>query len=208
MAFLDLTKEENPKLAIQTNTSLKYKKEDGSLGDKTPKTALITAVRSAGEVAAMDKGPVTFSINTDKGYSNFFVNRNDKGDIVLVPTDKDLRGDKNSYLNFIKTVDINNTDRHYFVMKDDAASKQILDTMKIINTEKSSYIDVRATLKNDAIKNQLISLSQAQGEKFNAIIGKDSLNYTSATDANAATVEMKKYIESHEAKANQHQDLN
>ena len=30
MAFIELTKEEKPKLAIQTNTSLHYKKEDGS----------------------------------------------------------------------------------------------------------------------------------------------------------------------------------
>lgn len=58
--FRSNKKKRKPKLAIQTNTSLKYKKRDGSLGDKTPKTALITAVRSAGEVAAMDKGQVTF----------------------------------------------------------------------------------------------------------------------------------------------------
>ncbi len=200
MAFIELTKEEKPKLAIQTNTSLHYKKEDGSLGDKTPKTALITAVRAAGEVAAMGKGPVTFAINTEKGYSNFFVNRNDKGDIVLAPTDDKLRGDKDSYLTFVKTVDQNNTDRHYFVMKDNAASQNILNTMKIVTTDKSSYIDVRATLKNDAIKEQLISLAKTQDEKFSAIIGRDSLQYTSASDSNAAANEMKEFIKSNDQK--------
>ena len=34
MAFVELTKEENPKLAVQVNNSLKYQDKDGNLKDR------------------------------------------------------------------------------------------------------------------------------------------------------------------------------
>lgn len=75
MAFLELTKEEKPKLAVQVNNSLKYKDKDGNLQDRQKVTALIDIVREASSVAGMDKGAVMLSLNTENGFKNYFVNK-------------------------------------------------------------------------------------------------------------------------------------
>ena len=72
MAFLELTKEEKPKLAVQVNNSLKYKDKDGNLQDRQKVTALIDIVREASSVAGMDKGAVMLSLNTENGFKNYF----------------------------------------------------------------------------------------------------------------------------------------
>ena len=39
MAFVELTKEDKPKLAIQVNNSLKYKDNEGNLKDRQKQTS-------------------------------------------------------------------------------------------------------------------------------------------------------------------------
>ena len=94
MAFVELTKEENPKLAVQVNNSLKYQDKDGNLKDRQKVTGLIDIVKEAGQVASMGKGAVSLSLNTESGYKNYFVNKK-----TIFVTDK---SNKESFENLFK----------------------------------------------------------------------------------------------------------
>ncbi len=185
MAFVELTKEENPKLAVQVNNSLKYQDKDGNLKDRQEVTALIDIVKEAGQVASMGKGAVSLSLNTESGYKNYFVNKNDKEDIVLVPTDKNLQNDKDNFIYFNKKVDINNPDKHFYSMSKSGNSEQIVESIKINTTDKSAYLGARVTLSNKDLLQDMVKFEQDSGEKAVATIGKNSLTIETTSELQA-----------------------
>lgn len=185
MAFVELTKEENPKLAVQVNNSLKYQDKDGNLQDRQKVTALIDIVREASSVAGMNKGAVMLSLNTENGFKNYFVNKNNKEDIVLAPMDKALQTDKDNFIYFNKKVNTNDTDKYFYNMSKSGNSEKIVDSIKVNTTDKSAYLGARVTLKNDDIYDDLSYKEQNTGERHTAIIGKDKLEIVSNAELQA-----------------------
>lgn len=182
MAFIELTKEENPKLAVQVNNSLKYQDRNGNLQDRQKITALIDVIKEASNVANMDKGAVMLSLNTENGYKNYFINKTDKEDIALVPMDKTLQSDKNNYIYFNKKVDINNPDKYFYNMSKAGNAEQIVDSIKINTTEKSAYLGARVTLSNKELLENMIKFENETGEKAIATIGKDTLRIETSSE--------------------------
>lgn len=170
--FLNLTRETNPKLAIEVNTSLFYKSEDGELKEKQPTTALTTVVKEAGKVAALNKGSVTISFNTNEGWKTYFCNKNDSG-IVLVPSDSNLQKNTDNYLFFDKKPNLEDRTKIYYSLNKTPATQSFIENIKINFTDKSKYLAVRAYLKNDEIKNVLIEKEEVTTENHVAIISKD-----------------------------------
>jgi|GEM_PF-1166964 len=175
MAIIELTKENKPKLAVQVNNSLKYMdKETKELKDRTKETALIQVVKQASDVikadkGTADKGSVMISLNTENGYKNYFVNNNKQDDIVLAPVDEKLRGDRDNYLFFNKTVNINNTkEGFYYVINKSESSQKLVDSIKLAQTDKADYLNLRVTFKNDELQAKII-----EKEKELVVIGKD-----------------------------------
>lgn len=192
MAFVELTKEQNPKLAVQVNNSLKYQDKDGNLQDRQKVTALIDIVREAATVAGMDKGAVMLSLVTnEKGkdgkdiYKNYFVNKNKNEDIVLTPMDKALQSNKDEYIYFNKKVSTNEPDKYFYNMSKAGNSEKIVDSIKINKTEKSAYLGARVTLKNDDIHDDLSFKENDTGERHTAIIGKEKLEIVSNAELQA-----------------------
>ena len=192
MAFIELTKEQNPKLAVQVNNSLKYQDKDGNLQDRQKVTALIDIVREAATVAGMDKGAVMLSLVTnEKGkdgkdiYKNYFVNKNKNEDIVLTPMDKALQSNKDEYIYFNKKVSTNEPDKYFYNMSKAGNSEKIVDSIKINKTEKSAYLGARVTLKNDDIHDDLSFKENDTGERHTAIIGKEKLEIVSNAELQA-----------------------
>jgi len=185
MAFVELTKEENPKLAVQVNNSLKYQDKDGNVQDRQKVTALIDIAREASSVAGMNKGAVSLSLNTENGYKNYFVNKTDKDDIALVPMDKALQGDKDNFIYFNKKVDINNPDKYFYNMSKAGNAEATVDSIKINTTEKSAYLGARVTLSNKDLLQDMIKIENASGERHTAIIGKDKLEIVSNAELQA-----------------------
>ena len=174
MAFLELTKEKNPKLAIQVNNSLKYQDKDGNLQDRQKVTALIDVVKEAGIVASMDKGVVSLSLNTQDGYKNYFVNKTKSDDIALVPMDKELQKNKDEIIYFNKKQNENNPNQHYYYMSKSGNSEKTLESIKTIDTDKSSYLGARVTLSNKELLQEMSKFEADTGEKAIATIGKNS----------------------------------
>jgi hypothetical protein len=179
MAFLELTKEENPKLAVQVNNSLKYQDKDGNLQDRQKVTALIDVVREASSVAGMDKGAVSLSLNTNDGFKNYFVNRTKNDDIALVPMDKKLQQDKDNFIYFNKKLNVDDPSKFFYTMSKEGNSEATLDSIKVVTTEKSAYLGARVTLSNKGILQDMLNVENKTGERQTAIIGKDKFEIVS-----------------------------
>lgn len=185
MAFIELTKEENPKLAVQINNSLKYQDKDGNLQDRQKITALLDIVREASSVSNMDKGAVMLSLNTENGYKNYFVNKNKNEDIVLSPMDKALQNNKDEYIYFNKKINTNEPDKYFYNMSKAGNSEAIVDSIKIVKTEKSAYLGARVTLSNKDLLKDMINIENISGERHTAIIGKEKLEIVSNAELQA-----------------------
>ena len=185
MAFVELTKEENPKLAVQVNNSLKYQDKDGNLQDRKKPTALLDIVREASSVAGMDKGAVMLSLNTENGFKNYFVNKNKNEDIVLAPMDKALQGNKDEYIYFNKKVNTNEPDKYFYSMSKSGNAEKIVDSIKVNTTDKSAYLGARVTLSNKDLLQDMIKFENDSGEKSVATIGKDTLKIETMAELQA-----------------------
>lgn len=171
MAFIEVTNEKNPKLAIEVNNSLNYKDKEGNLQNRQKVTALTDVVTEAGKVSDMKKGVVTLSLNTEEGYKNYFVNK-DKDNNVSLKLASEPKNEA-EMINF-KAIKKDGEQYYYYKMENTANSEKVVNSIKIDTTEKSAYLGVRATLKNDELKEELIS-KNASGEKHIAIIsGKEA----------------------------------
>ena len=185
MAFVELTKEENPKLAVQVNNSLKYQDKDGNLKDRQKPTALLDIVREASSVAGMDKGAVMLSLNTENGFKNYFVNKNKNDDVVLAPMDKALQSNKDEYIYFNKKVNTDEPDKYFYSMSKSGNAEKIVDSIKVNTTDKSAYLGARVTLSNKDLLQDMIKFENDSGEKSVATIGKDTLKIETMAELQA-----------------------
>lgn len=179
MAFLELTREEKPKLAVQVNNSLKYQDKDGNLQDRQKVTALIDIAKEASSVAGMDKGAVMLSLNTENGFKNYFVNRTKNDDIALVPMDKEQQQDKDNYIYFNKKLNTDDPSKFFYTMSKAGNSEATLDSIKVVTTDKSAYLGARVTLSNKEILQDMLKIENDTQQRQTAIIGKDKLEIVS-----------------------------
>lgn len=169
MAFLELTISEKPQLAVKVNNSLKYQDKEGNLLDRTKQTTLTDIVREAGTVVDTKRGAVYLSLNTNDGYQNFFVNKDENNNIVLKPM-QDPK-DESKYIHFNKVDKENGS--YYHVLNENNNSKELVDSINITTTEKSAYLSARVTLKNDEIKQELIDKEASTNERHTVILSKE-----------------------------------
>jgi len=167
MAIIELTKEKEPKLAVRVNNGLHYLNKDEEFKDRTREATLIAVVKQASELAKADKGSVLISLDTANEYKNYFVNHNKQDDIVLTPVDEKLRGDKNNYLFFNKNISIDNPDKYFYTIDKSKSAKKLVDSIKLTQVYKAKYLNVRVTLKNDALQAKLL-----KGKNLVAYIGE------------------------------------
>lgn len=174
MAFVKLTQEKNPKLAIQTNTSLNYKDKEGNVRQRKPETALTESIKEAGKVAAMEQGVVVFSAEVNGEWRNYFVNRMQDYSIRLVPTNDPKNTEKTIYVNSLKTEE---GKYFYAINTKQQAGKEFVEGLGT-NASKdgqSTYIKANVRLANENIKHELLSKGENVRD-YIAIVSKDGFS--------------------------------
>lgn len=195
MAFVKLTNEETPKLAVSVDNALNYQDKDGKVQQRQKATALIDVIEEAGKVAAMDKGTVTFNASINGKYENYFVNRDDeKGSIILRNSEDPYNKDATVYVNQVQKKD----SEGYFhaINTNTKAGKDLVENidLKIVEREdgSSQYLKASVRIKNEDLKAELI----AKGKDHTAILSKDGIRIVkdkelSKTQAKEKTKESK-----------------
>ncbi|MCK9550437.1 hypothetical protein [Aquamicrobium sp.] len=173
MAFVKLTNEENPKLGVSVDNALNYKDKDGNIKQREAKTALLDVIEEAGKVAAMDKGTVTFNAAIDGKYQNYFVNRDDKGNIKLRNSEDPYNKDATVYVNQVPKKD--SEGYFYSINTNTKAGKDLVEGINLKTVERegveSKYLKASVRLKNDELKAELTK----KGKDHTAIISKDGI---------------------------------
>lgn len=189
MAFVRLTSEKNPKLAVGINTAINYKDKNGELKQRKPETAFIDVINEAGKVAGMEQGSVTMAIEINGQWENFFVNRDENHNISLKPINDPYDIESTIYINSHK-----NKDGNFYCSLNDKtiagkALKEGIGVSEYVreNGEKSSYIKANVRLANPEIKKQLLE----KGEGYLAIVSKDNVKVVSEADLSNMAKEQK-----------------
>ncbi|OCR84604.1 hypothetical protein, partial [Campylobacter fetus] len=172
MAFVRLTNEKSPKLAIDCNNNLNYKNKAGEIKQRQAETALAEIIEEAGKVAAMELGVVTIGAKVDGAWKNYYVDRmQDSKNIVLKPTNSPQNKDTFVYVNSVQR---ENGSYFYSINNQKEAGKKLIEGIGISeftnkDNTKSYYVDAGARLSNENIKKEL----QEKGAGYLAIASKD-----------------------------------
>ncbi len=172
MAFVELSKEKNPKLVVSVNNALNYKDKDGELKQRQAKSALTDVLVEAGKVAKMDKGKVMVSIEKNGKYETYFANK--MGNTNSIAFANANNKDDVIYLN---AVDKNDGKGYFYAINDKAENgKELIEKIGIKEVQnqdntKSSYVKATVRLKNDELKKEL----QEKGNNHIAILSKDEI---------------------------------
>mgnify|MGYP001018337531 CR=1 FL=1 len=200
MAFVKLTNEENPKLGVSVDNALNYKDKDGNIKQREAKTALLDVIEEAGKVAAMDKGTVTFNASINGKYENYFVNRDDKGAIILRNSEDPYNKDATVYINQVQKKD---SEGHFFsINQNTKAGKDLIEGINLKKVERegvdSQYLKASVRLKNEELKTELI----AKGKDHTAILSKDGIRIVKDSELTAAkSQELKEKVKEAKPKA-------
>jgi len=179
MAFIKLTNEDNPKLAVSVDNALNYKDKDGELKQRQKETALTEVIEEAGKVSAMNKGTVSLNVSVNGKYETYFVNRDEKNNIALRPAGDVYNKDKTIYCNSIAK---ENGGHFYSINDKTEAGKALIDGLdtKVVETEhgRSEYVKASVRLKNDDLKAELVT----KDKDHTAIVSKDGIKIVKDTD--------------------------
>ncbi|CUU78966.1 cpp47 [Campylobacter hyointestinalis subsp. hyointestinalis] len=172
MAFIRLTNEKSPKLAIDCNNNLNYKNKAGEIKQRQAETALVEIIEEAGKVASMDVGVVTIGAKINNSWKNFYVDRQENKNIVLKPVDSAQNRDTFIYVNSIQK---NNGSYFYSINTQKEPGKKLVEGIGISeftnkDNSKSFYVDCGARLANETIKKELLE----KGNGYIAIVSKDN----------------------------------
>ncbi len=176
MAFVELSKEKNPKLVVSVDNALNYKDKDGELKQRQAKSALTEVLTEAAKVAKMDKGKVMVSIEKDGNYETYFANK--MGNTNNVAFSNANNKDDVVYLN---AVDRNDGKGYFYAINDRAENaKELIEKIGIKEVQnqdntKSSYVKATVRLKNDELKKEL----ETKGDNHIAILSKDEIKVVS-----------------------------
>lgn len=189
MAFVNLTKEENPKLGVSIDNALNYKDKDGKLAHAQKSTVLINAIKEAGQVAAMDQGTVTFNVSINGKYETYFVDnyeKEGKQSVVLRNAEDPYNKDQTIYLNKFQQ----HEKTMYSINQETNAGKKALENvdLKEVKNEDgttSQYIKASVRLKNDKLKDTLLK----KGKDHTAILSKNGYKIVAAIDQKIAKQE-------------------
>lgn len=197
MAFVKLTKEQNPKLSIEANNALNYKTKEGEIKQRDPKYALTEVCVEAGKVAGMgkDKGNVVLGVEVNGKYENYFVNRmKDDNSIVLKPTD--TVQDKSTYV-YINRVENKQTGKAFYAINDapeygGANGARLVQGLGVQDKQNddgsmSHYVKANIRLANDELKQALTQ----KGEGYVAILSKEGYKIVSEEELQKKAQEKK-----------------
>lgn len=193
MSLAKLDNSKDPKIVIVANSALNYvaDKETGALGTKTPKTAAINIIREAGSVSGMDVGTVTVAFKNYGKWQNYFVDRNEtNGTISLKPCDKPNDREGFIYVNAVQREDGKGM-FYAFNEKTEAGRNfvQGLSTRDWTNEQTgqvSSYVEGRATLKNDTLKQEMLE----KGDGHIAILSRNGFEVKLESELNKQNQEL------------------
>jgi len=184
MAFVKLTNEENPKLGVSVDNALNYKDKDGNIKQREAKTALLDVIEEAGKVAAMDKGTVTLNASINGKYENYFVNRDDKGSIILRNSEDPYNKDATVYVNQVPKKE--SEGYFYSININTKAGKDLIEGINFKKVERegvdSQYLKASVRIKNEELKTELI----AKGKDHTAILSKDGIRIVKDSELTAA----------------------
>ncbi|WP_270985550.1 hypothetical protein [Campylobacter helveticus] len=193
MSLAKLDNSKDPKIVIVANSALNYvsNKETGELGQKTPKTAAINIIREAGIVSGMDTGTVTVSFKNYGKWQNYFVDRNDSNSTIsLRPCDNPKDREGFIYVNAVPRED--GKGMFYAFNEKTEAGRNFVQGLSVRDwtnqqTEQvSSYVEGRATLKNDVLKQELLE----KGEGHIAILSKNGFEVKLESELNKQNQEL------------------
>lgn len=177
MAFIELSRGNNPKAMVKVNNALNYKDKEGEIKEKKIETALTEIVNEANKVVGMNKGTVVLTMQVKDEYKNYFVNKDEENNIVLKPASNP--NDKDNYIYFNQKMKADNVHYYYKLSNANGADKLIenidINSIENKNKTKSSYLKVSVSLANDDIKEELIK----KGAGHTAIVSKDGYNIVS-----------------------------
>lgn len=189
MAFVKLTNEENPKLGVSVDSALNYKDKDGKVQQRQKATALLDVIEEAGKVAAMNKGTVTFNASINGKYENYFVNKDDKGTIVLRNPKDPYNKDATVYVNQAQKKE--GEGHFYSINTSTKAGKDLVEGVNLKTVERDSgnsqYLKVSVRLKNEDLKAQLVT----KGIAHTAILSKDGIRIVKDTELSSKSQEPK-----------------
>ena len=189
MAFVNLTNEENPKLGVSVDNALNYKDKDGKVQQRQKATALLDVIEEAGKVAAMEKGTVTFNASINGKYENYFVNKDDKGTIILRNPKDPYNKDATVYVNQVQKKD--NEGHFYSINTNTKAGKDLVEGIDLKTVEReggnNQYLKASVRLKNEDLKAQLA----AKGKEHTAILSKDGIRIVKDTEFSSKSQEPK-----------------
>lgn len=197
MALIELTNEENPKLRVKTNGALNYIDKTEGIKQRKPETALNEVIVEAGKVVGMDKGAVTLSVSTQGNYETYFVNKDDKNNIILRPADNPNDKERTVYVN-----SINKQDGGYFyaINTKSPAGQNLVENLDVRTVEReghdSAYIKATVMLKNDELKAEL----SQKGNGHTAILSKEGFRIVSNDELKKQTPQKEKEVASPEVK--------
>lgn len=170
MAFVELTKEQNPKLRVKANNALMYKSTDGTLKERKVETALTEIASEAGKVAGMKKGTVMMSMQLKDKWENYFVNKDDNNNIILKKADSPA--DKSNFIYFNAQAKEGGNGYYHKMNTKTEAGKRIIDEIEVSTSTKndieSKYVKANIRFSNEKLKEALLS----KGEGHTAIISK------------------------------------
>ena len=192
MSLAKLDNSQNQKIVIVANSALNYvaNTETGEFKQKTPKTAAINIIKEAGKVSAMDLGSVQVSFKNYGKWQNYFVDRNEKnGTITLAPCDNPKDRDGFIYINAIERQD--GKGMFYAINEKSEVGKNFVQGLSIKEWdngkgEVSSYVEGRATLKNDVLKQELIE----KGTDSIAVLSKNGFEVKLESELNKQNQEL------------------
>lgn len=193
MSLAKLDNSKNPKIVILSDSALNYiaDKEKGTLNQKSPKTAAINVIREAGKVSAMDLGSVQVAFKTYGKWQNYFVDRDEEnGTITMKPCENPKDRDGFIYINITEREDGKGT--YYAINEKTDAGKKFVQGLGVrdwVNENSgqvSSYIEGRVTLKNDALKEELMQ----KGEGYLAILSKNGFEVKLESELNKQNKEL------------------
>jgi|GEM_PF-5132435 len=192
MSLAKLDNSKDPKIVIVANSALNYvaDKETGALGTKTPKTAAINIIREAGIVDGMDIGTVTVAFKNYGKWQNYFIDKNETtGTISLKPCDKPNDRESFIYVNAVHREDGKGI-FYAFNEKTEAGRNfvQGLSTRNWTNEQGqvSSYVEGRATLKNDILKQEMLE----KGDGHIAILSRNGFEVKLESELNKQNQEL------------------
>ncbi|NDJ28059.1 hypothetical protein DMB95_09290 [Campylobacter sp. MIT 12-8780] len=194
MALAKLDNSQYQNIVLVTNSALNYVTKDGETKQREPKTAALNIIHDAAAVEGMGAGNVSASFKQYGKWENFYINKNkETGTITLRPTKTPKDASTFVYINPVVTEE--GKTFYAFNEKTEAGRSftqglSARDWQKDQNSEVLSYVEGRATLKNDELQAAL----KEKGPGYIAVISNSGIEIKSEADLKKGAQEVQNSV--------------